>query len=348
MSEPSAGSPPTPGASFQDPPPSVWRDARGALSFIFRSPLVISLIGFLTFVTSLFAVFNAGRQGLAPLHLRQDTLWHMLAALALTTWVTTIVIVLGDFNRNRSAWPRTRREWMGVALYVSLTIPMHALPLLSQHYAWKEEPLVHAAVLRLEPHPSLTKSLLINLLGLTNAALLTLGVVSVTVQLLARLPEYRRREEQHPSENLDEDVRWYQECRSRLRWFLNLIAFVIGISVLAMGAFRNLLNLSNLGSGAVFPIAPVIGYGLYYTGLIGGIYLSVDRILKDVGRTLTTRLVHQSLGEHATWKQRAEEQQAARTYLELQKSALQEFQQGLTVLSPLLASISSLILSPGP
>lgn len=347
MSEPGNGSLPTPGASHQEPPASLWRDARGAVSLLFRSPLILSVVGLLTFMLSLFTLSNAGRQGLAFLHMRQATFWHILSALTPTSWVISIVLVLGDFQRNRFAWPRTRSEGMAVVFCASTAVPLHALPLISQYYAWKEEPLVYAAILRLVSH-ALTKTILMNLLGLMTAALLTLGMASAAVQLLVRRSEYRRREEQHPSENLDEDVRWYQECRSRLRWFLNLTAVVIGTSLLGVGAIRNLLNLSSPTPAEMFPIVPVMGYGVYYSGLILGSYLPIDRLLKDVGRTLTTRLVHQSLGEGATWKQRAEEEQAARVYLGLQSSALQELQQGLTVLTPLLASISSLILSPGP
>jgi hypothetical protein len=66
-----------------------------------------------------------------------------------------------------------------------------------------------------------------------------------------------------------------------------------------------------------------------------------------LGQGLAERLVRQSLDVDADWKQSFEEQRTASTYLGLQGSALQELQQGLTVLAPLLASISSLVLGSG-
>jgi hypothetical protein len=326
-------------------PPSVLRDARGALALIFRSPIVIPLVGTLTFVTLLATFHRPALQGLAFLHSGRTPLWHMLFALTPTAWVTSIVMVLGDFKMNRSTWPRTRREWMAAVICTGLSIPFGSLPILAQSYAWKEDPLVLAAILRAIPH-TFTQRTLMNLLGLAAGALLIFGSVLVIIQLLARFPEYKRREEQHTLEDLDEDVRWYQESRSRLRWFLNLTAIVAGTSLLSLGALRNLINLANPAPTELFPITSIMGYGIYYTGILGAFYLTVGKILKDVGQTLTARLVHQALGERATWKQRSEQQQAARVYLGLRYSAFQELQRGITVLTPLFASIFSLLLSP--
>jgi hypothetical protein len=66
-----------------------------------------------------------------------------------------------------------------------------------------------------------------------------------------------------------------------------------------------------------------------------------------VGQALAERLVWQSLGVNPTWKHRLEEQQAISIQLGLQGSALQDLQQGLAVLAPFLASISSLTLDLG-
>lgn len=345
MSEPVDGSP-SPGGSRQTPPPSVLGDARGALSLIFRSPLVIPIVGTLTFVAILVTFQGASLQGLAFLHSGQTPLWHMLFALTPTAWITSLFLVLGDFKKNRSAWPGTRREWMAAMLCTGLGLPLSLLPLLAQAYTWREDPLALSALLRAMPH-TFTQRLLVNLLGAVAEVLLIFGSLSVVIQLLARLPEYKRREEQHTLEGLDEDVRWYQRCRSRLRWFLNLFAIVMGSSLLSLAAVRNLINLANPSPSELFPITSIMGYGIYFTGLLGAFYLTAGRILKDVGQTLVARLVHQALGERATWKQRSEEQQAARVYLRLQYSPFQELQQGLTVLTPLFASLFSLLLSPG-
>ncbi len=80
---------------------------------------------------------------------------------------------------------------------------------------------------------------------------------------------------------------------------------------------------------------------------MASIYLPIRKTLVDVGESLSERLIQHSPGPRAPWKERSEAQQATHTYLRLQESALQELQQGLSVLAPLLAGISSRILSPG-
>jgi hypothetical protein len=85
-------------------------------------------------------------------------------------------------------------------------------------------------------------------------------------------------------------------------------------------------------------------FGIYYTWVLAIIYLPIRKSLTEVGQVLAEGLVRQSLVGRVTWKQWFEEQQAVRTYLGLHGSALQDIQQGLSVLAPLLASISSLAL----
>lgn len=114
---------------------------------------------------------------------------------------------------------------------------------------------------------------------------------------------------------------------------------------MSIGAFRNLLNAAATTQAEVIPAAAGMSFGIYFTGLLASLYLPASKTLADVGEALVNRLVRQSIGTHATWKQWSDEQQAVRTYLGLQGSALQELQQGLALLAPLLASISTLMLS---
>lgn len=348
MPEPRDGSPPASTPSREDTPASFWRDGGAALALIFRSPLAIFLLYNLTFVTTLFALYGADLQGLAYLHSRQTNLWRMLTALAPTSWVTTLVILLGDFERYRSAWPRTRKAWMTVVLCVILGLPLAVLPLVAQYIVWKEEPLIAAAVARVVPTSGLyLRMIIFNTLGLTTTVLLFSGIIGVHTQLIGRLRELRHHAGPTGSGPLDEDVRWYQRQESLLKLFLTLCSIVIGSGILTVGAMRNLINQALSTPTETLATAPVLGYGLYYTGLLASVYLPAHKTLKDVGHLLTERLLQQSPGAHATWKQRYEEQQAAHAWLGLQGSALQDLQQGLSVLTPLLASISSLALGPG-
>ncbi|WPB77783.1 hypothetical protein KYC5002_01285 [Archangium violaceum] len=327
---------------------SFWREAGAAFALLFRSPLAIYLLYNLTFVTSLFAIYGADIQGLAYLHSRQANLWRMLTVIAPTAWVTTLVILLSDFERNRSAWPRTPKGRMTVALCILLGLPISVLPLVAQYVAWRDSPLMAAAVSSVLPGSSPhLKMLITNMLGLMTATLLASGVIGVHTQLRERLPELKQRTSPSSPGALDEEVRWYQQQESLLKQSLALCSITIGSSILSVGAMRNLLNQSISTPTEALTTAPVLGYGIYYTGLVASIYLPAHKSLKDVGNLLVEQLLQQSPGNPTTWKQRYEEQQAARAWLGLQGSALQDIQQGLSVLTPLLASISSLILGPG-
>jgi hypothetical protein len=191
-----------------------------------------------------------------------------------------------------------------------------------------------------------TKSILLNLAGLASGFLLASVILGLHLQLIDRLPELQRRAEQPETGGLEEDVRWYQRCREQLGLFLALCGVFLGTLILSLSSLRHLLN-ETLPPTSVLPTSPILGYGVYYTGLLGSAYLPTHRSLKSVGQTLAERLVRQSLPASVTWKQRHEEREAARTSLGLQGSPLQDFQQGISILTPLLASISSLILGPG-
>ena len=210
---------------------------------VFRTPLALFLLYNLTFVTALLAMYGADIQDLAYLHSRQTNLWRMLAALTPTAWVTTLVILLGDFERSRSAWPRTRRARMTVALCVTLGLPLTVLPLVAQYIAWKEEPLIKAAIARVVPTSGLyLRMILASTLGLTTTILLFSGLIGVHTQLIDRLRELRHHVGPTGSGPLDEDVRWYQRQESLLKRFLTLCAIMIGSSLLSTGAMRNLVN----------------------------------------------------------------------------------------------------------
>ncbi|MCY1082894.1 hypothetical protein [Archangium lansingense] len=346
MPEPRDGSPLASTPSRAGTPASFWRDAGTAFALAFRSPLAIFIFYGLAFVSSFILMHGTELQALAYLHARKANLWRVLTAFAPTTWVTILVIVLSDWQRNRSAWPHTRKGRMTVALCVVLGLPFVLLPILAQYIVWKEEPLVRAAFSSALPAASPAKSFILNLAGVTSGALVASGILGVHIQLLERLPQLRRRAEQHEADGLDEDVRWYQQHRARLSGFLTLSGLLMGTSILSVSAIRHLLNEALSTSSLTLPTAPILGYGLYYTGLIASMYLPASKALKDAGQTIAERLVRQPLEAHVTWKQRNEEQEAAQTWLGLRGSALQDFQQALSVLTPLLASFSGLILGP--
>ncbi|MCY1077096.1 hypothetical protein [Archangium lansingense] len=326
---------------------SIWRDGRNALALVLRSPLSLFILFNLTFVTALLLLQGTGLQGLAYLRSDRSQFWHMIIALTPTAWVTSLFLLLGDFGSYRSAWPRTRWGRMAVVLCLVPLLLLIALPLVAQFFFWRESPRLLTTVLLPMVPDFIPKLVSVCILGLLIATLHASAMVGLHIQLLGRLPKYQHLGEPPGAESLNEDVLWYQRHQRQLRRLLRLVSTILGLSILSVGALRNLINSAITSPAELLSTAPVMSYGLYYTGIIASLYVPAHRTLKDVGQVLAERLVWQTLGTHPTWKQRFEEQQAVRTQLGLRDSALHELQQGLSVLAPFLASISSLAIGSG-
>jgi hypothetical protein len=345
MSEPRHGSLPASGPSREGASQSFWRDGRAAFALVFRSPVALFIVCNLIFVTVLLVLHGTGLQGLSYLHTDRTRFWQMLVALAPTAWLTSLLVLFSDFERNRSLWPRTRRGRMAFLLCLVPLLLLLALPLLAQFVAFREEPLVVRLILALDPG-FLRKMVSMSLLGLAISTLNVSALVGIHLQLLGRLPKYQHLGEAPGAESLEEEVLWYQRRQAQLKRALRLSSALFGASMLSVGALRHLINAAvpSSASAELIPATSVMSYGIYYSVLMASLYVPAHMTLKDVGQALAERLVWQSLGAHPTWKQRHEEQQAIRDHLGLQGSALQELQQGLAVFAPLLASLSSLLL----
>jgi len=325
---------------------SIWRDGRGAFALVFGSPLALCILFNLTLVTVLLTLQDAKFESLAYLHSGHAQFWHMLIALSPTIWITSFFLVFGDFGNYRSAWPRSREARMTLMLCLAPLVVLLALPPVAQFLTWKDSPLLTTVLMPLVPN-LVPKLIGTNLLGLLTSALPISAMVGLHIQFLGRLPKYQHLGEAPGSESLDEEMLWYQRRRGQLQRLLRLVSAMLGVSLLSVGGLRNIINSAVASPAEMLPTGPVMSYGLYYTGLLASIYVPAHRTLKAVGQSLAERLVWQSLGAHSTWKQRFEEQQAVSTQLGLRDSALQELQQGLAVLAPFLASISSLAIGTG-
>jgi hypothetical protein len=346
MSQPREEVPSSREASPRGPRRSVWRDARAALSLVFGSPLGFFILAALTFGAAYLFQLGPNLQSLAFLGSGQSRLWHVFLSIQPTLWVATLFILWGEFRTHRPLWPGTRGEWMAVMLCTSVALVMSTLPFVAQFHTWQMNPSLKAlgatsmSALR-------AKLLVMSILGMTVGALQSLSLFCVHVQLLRLSSAAPSPEKEPEAGDLDDDVPRYLRLRAQLRLFLGLTAFNIGTSILCVGIIRNLLNEAVPARPETFPAAPVVGYGIFFTGLIASGYLPARKTLMDVGDALAERLVRQSLGPHAPWKARSEELLAARVYLGMQESAFQELQQGIAVLAPLLGGLSSLLLSPG-
>lgn len=328
------------------PEPGPLRQGRAARASFFRSPFIFFSLCALTFIASSLALSGLYLQDMALWVSGKVQLVHMLLALSPTLWVACVLAVLHEWRDSFTPGEATGRQRLEAGVCVVLAALMLLLPILLPYLTAPS--LVSGLLERAQELISLpdffTKFLVMNLLGVAVVTLLIAGMFAVHLQLVGQLRQSPSRQEEPEAERVAEEVRRYQQLRSRLELFRGLTAANIGIVILNSGAIRNLLNESAPGQPELLPAGSVVVFGIYYTWVLAIIYLPIRKSLTEVGQVLAERLVRQSLVGRVTWKQWFEEQQVVRTYLGLHGSALQDIQQGLSVLAPLLASISSLAL----
>ncbi|MDY7232139.1 hypothetical protein [Hyalangium rubrum] len=281
-------------------------------------------------------------ESLAFLNSRHARLWHVFVAFQPTLWMAALLGLMGDFRGNPSVWPSTRKERMAVVFYAGFLFAMAALPVWGQVIAGQPfipsnaEELVEVPYVYIKLH-------LLNLVGSLVGVMLAGGMVGVHVQLIGCMPPNKP-----PAEVAEPDVQAevqrFLRLRAQLKRFLGFAAASISSSLLSIGIFRNLINASAPAQPELMSTAVGMSFGIYFTGMLASLYLPAAKTLSDVGLALADRLVLQSLGPRATWKEWTDEQQAVRSYLGLQGSALQEIQQGVTLLAPLIAGVSTLVL----
>ncbi|MDY7232808.1 hypothetical protein [Hyalangium rubrum] len=318
------------------------------LSLLFCSPLAFFVLCVLTFPATIlfflpFPQGDLGSQSLQLLTSGRLRLWHMLIAVQPMLWVASLLIVSHDLKRSRSAWPGTWRERTVVVLCTLLLATLTTFPVLATNRA-PSSPLTPDLDALLQLPDFRTRALILGLLYAGAVTLHTFGMFTVHVQLIGRLRRSPSHEDAPEAVELEEEVSWYLRLRSQLERFFSLTATIIGTASLSVGAFRNLLNELRASPSEAMPASLVLVHGIYFSLLLALVYLPAHKTLSDVGQRLTDRLVRQSIGAGTTWQSWSQEQQAVRAYLGLQSTALLEFQKGITVLAPLVASLSSLLL----
>lgn len=312
---------------------------RSVLSLLFRSPLVFSVLCPLSIPVMglLLGVLQE------PSRVR---LWHLLIAVQPALWFASVLVVFGDFRSHRLDWLVRRNERTAVVLCSLLIWVMSSLPLVVQPITGQW--FVPAGVDEVLQVPYLRAKLVtLGLVSATIAMLHIVGILSVHVQLLAYPREPTAWSGAPEVAGLDDEVLRYQRLRSRLARFLVFSAVTIGVTNLSLGAFRNLLIEVAPSLAALFEPSRILGQGIYFTGLLACVYLPTRKTLTDVGEALAVRFVPRSPAAGTRWKDWSQEQEAVHAWLGLRSTALQDFQQGLSMLAPLLGSLSSLAFGAG-
>lgn len=313
---------------------------------LFRSPLALFSVCALTFIAS--AIFLSGfhLQGMTFWVSGKVRLWHMLLALSPTLWVTSVLVMFHEWRTTRILGSGSRRQRLVTGASVVLATFMFVAPtvtsfLSAQSAIWVIQRRADDLIF-LPGFPP--KFFLLNLLRDAVVLLLISGMVGAHAQLLGQFPRAAPGREEAGAERLAEDLGRYQQLRSRLERFLGFAAANIGLSILSFGALRSMLGETAAGLPELLPKGSILVFGAYFTWLLAIIYLPIRKSLNDVGNALAEEVLQQPVVKRVTWTQWLDEQQAIRTWLGLQGSVLQDLQQGLSVLAPLLAGITSLAL----
>jgi hypothetical protein len=298
----------------------------------------------LTFIASALFLSGFQFQGVTFWSSSKVRLWHFTTAAGPTLWVASVLAMLKDWRETFGSGTRGLRMELGVSIALAAFMFMLSpiLSLLSPQSAFSVA-FERADEFLFVPDYS-ARHFTRALLWVAVVMLHVSGMFGVHAQLLCQLQHAPSGLGAPEAERLAEDVRRYQQLRSRLERFLGFAAANTGVSILNFGAFNNLLNETTPGLSEWFPRGGAMSFGVYSTWLLAIIYLPIRKTLNDVGQGLADALVQHFPVPHLNWKQWFEERQVVHTYLGLQGSALQDLQQGLFVLAPLLAGLSSLTL----
>jgi hypothetical protein len=257
-----------------------------------------------------------------------------------------VLVVFNDFRSYRQDWPVRRSARTALVLCTLSAWVMNSLPFLVQLITQRWFLPVGVETLLQVPHLR-ARLFFLGLLSAMVATMHIAGMLSVHVQLLEYTREPAARGGEPEAAGLDEEVLRYQRLRLRLARFLLFSAVTIGTTALSFGAFRNLLTEFAPSLVGLIDPSSIMTYGIYYTGLLASVYLPTRKTLTEVGEVFAVRFVRQSPAAGTSWTAWSQEKEAVRSWLGLQSTALQDFQQGLSVLTPLLASLSALALSTG-
>ena len=328
-----------------------WREGRAALRLIFQSKLVVPLVCGLTFVASLQFLLGGpsldSLDVLSALNTRPTKLWHLLVAFQPVLWLASLLSVFGDARRNGPVWPGPRSERLAVGFHAVFIFTLALLPAIIAPLLLNPS-VLPADVDALTEVPHLReKMFILNCLGSVVGVMLVCGMLSVHIQLIGQPLRTPSSGEETAEESLEGEVVRYQRLRAQLKRCLGFAGGVISAALLSISAFNNVLAQAIPTQPGVFPATATLGFGIYFTGFLALLYLPAAKTLSEAGEALAARLVRRSPGARATWKQWSEEQRAVRTWLGLEGSPLQELQQGLALLSPFIASLSTLLFGTG-
>jgi hypothetical protein len=257
-------------------------------------------------------------------------LWHILVSVQVPLWAAALAWGWRPLFHHDSPWAREKSVWLWPRIHALLFAIAACLPIY-------RSPVAHILAERSKLPYHEGKLLAVTLMGVSVAALQEWGLLSAHGEAsneLARLDETLSRQA------LTQVVARYLQLRSRVQGFVSWVGAIIGVATLATGCLRNSVD------SPEFPPEFVIVYGLYFTILLALVFLPALYSVQALGTELARRLSRPEPlpSESGDWKHWSEEQNALAGYLGLQQNPLQVMQSALSVLAPLVGSVSGVVL----
>jgi hypothetical protein len=177
---------------------------------------------------------------------------------------------------------------------------------------------------------------------LTAVGGLSIGLPALCGILLAR---YRVQEIASRPASLPQTAKAIFEARADVRSFLLVAGTSVGLATLSIGALHSAV-VPRFALESEFPTSDVLGYGAFLTGILLILYLPAHRVITAVARSLRDSafdidaMPSSGSGAFSRW---LAERRSFEVLVGLDARPLQDVQDAILILAPLLTSVLSLL-----
>jgi len=189
------------------------------------------------------------------------------------------------------------------------------------------------------PLPELIPRQHAKILALTGLALVVTLIAAMAIWLIRGRAEALGRS---PTITRSE-LQTYLLLRADLEWLLGFLGAVIGLAVLASAGLRHVYLSLPQDKKAAFDSGGVVLYGLVLSFLVALIYLPTFATIQRTGARIRDSAEELPEPGDPMLEARLAKRKALDELLKLQISATASFRAGVAILSPLLASLTSLL-----
>lgn len=256
-------------------------------------------------------------------------LWHFMLAAQAVLWTAALSWAWRPLFHRDSPWSERKNVRLWPKVYALLFASAGYIPVIDHPVA----PYIERS--KLPYHDG--KMIVFEFIGVSVVVLHVWGLLTIHGEASNELAMLKGT---MTEQEFTQVVARYRRLQSQVRGCVSWVGVIIAAGMLATGALRKLLDAPE------FSPEIVIAYGLYSTLLLALVFIPAQYTVKALGEELARRLSRLDPLESKVevWKSWSDEQKAIEDYLGLQQSPLQMMQSAISVLAPLVGSVSALVL----